>query len=157
LILVVDASVAIKWVLPEVGSDEARRFLPQWDGDRLRIEHLLVAPSLLELEVHNVLAKRRRQNVITDDQFVEADPLVRSQLNIEPVDTHLVDVARTISWFAYQRQQKKAGNRAPILGAFNIYDCIYLALAKRFAATLLTADQEQSTVAELVSIKTLLI
>jgi predicted nucleic acid-binding protein len=54
--LVVDASVAVKWVLPEPDSDRARALILRGD---------LAAPDLLYLEVANVLWKQARRGAIS--------------------------------------------------------------------------------------------
>ncbi|MGH8585562.1 MAG: type II toxin-antitoxin system VapC family toxin [Gammaproteobacteria bacterium] len=56
---VVDASVAVKWFLPEVHSDEAVRLL--------RDDHLLFAPDLIWAEFGNVLRKKWHQREIEAD------------------------------------------------------------------------------------------
>ncbi|MDQ3776023.1 MAG: type II toxin-antitoxin system VapC family toxin [Pseudomonadota bacterium] len=56
---VVDASVAVKWFLPEVHSDEAVRLL--------RDDYLLFAPDLIWAEFGNVLWKKWRQREIEAD------------------------------------------------------------------------------------------
>jgi predicted nucleic acid-binding protein len=53
---VVDASVAVKWYLPEPESDAAGRLLDP--------EHDLIAPDLLFAEVGNALWKRWRRGEI---------------------------------------------------------------------------------------------
>lgn len=57
--LVVDASVVIKWLLPELHSGAARRVLSK--------DNELLAPDLLWAEVGNVLWKRCRARQITAD------------------------------------------------------------------------------------------
>ncbi|HVG07663.1 MAG TPA: type II toxin-antitoxin system VapC family toxin, partial [Thermoanaerobaculia bacterium] len=57
--IVVDASVAIKWFLPEQHSLQALRLL---EGGRE-----LVAPDLIWAEIGNVLWKRWRQGELADE------------------------------------------------------------------------------------------
>ena len=66
---VVDASVAIKWFLPELYGDAALRLL--------REGHSLVAPDLLFPEVGNVLWKRvRRREATAKEAGAALDALV---------------------------------------------------------------------------------
>jgi predicted nucleic acid-binding protein len=51
---VVDASVVVKWILPESGSDAARAFLGRAATER----SMLLAPELLWAEVANTLWKK---------------------------------------------------------------------------------------------------
>lgn len=53
-VVVVDASVAIKWVLLEDGSDVAARLLGQWDRERIKP----IAPALFVYEVTNILYRQ---------------------------------------------------------------------------------------------------
>jgi hypothetical protein len=59
--LVVDASVAIKWVLPEEGHGLALRIQDLYEDEKLD----LVAPCLLIAEAGNVLWKRVRRGELT--------------------------------------------------------------------------------------------
>ena len=62
--LVIDASVAAKWVLPEIGSIEAVS-LRQEDTD-------LIAPSLLLAEIGNALWKSVTRGDLPADEAVHA-------------------------------------------------------------------------------------
>lgn len=113
--LVVDASVVVKWVFAEDGSDCA---------NALRDEPGLIAPSLLASEVGNALWKAVRRGDIARDDAVAA---LRSVLGpfdelvpTEALHTRALELASDL--------------RHPI------YDCFYLALAEREAAALVTAD-----------------
>ncbi|OFW37311.1 MAG: hypothetical protein A3F70_06700 [Acidobacteria bacterium RIFCSPLOWO2_12_FULL_67_14] len=53
-LFVVDASVVVKWCVPEVHSDAARRLLAK--------PHEYVAPDLLFAETANTIWKKMRQN-----------------------------------------------------------------------------------------------
>ncbi|HUY12806.1 MAG TPA: type II toxin-antitoxin system VapC family toxin [Terriglobia bacterium] len=52
--VVLDASVAVKWLLPEADSEKAQDVLLDWNAGRLE----LVVPGLLLAEVANVLWKK---------------------------------------------------------------------------------------------------
>ena len=115
---VVDASVAVKWVVGEVDSDAAARLL---EG-----EAVLLAPDLLYAEVANALwALSRRGDV------AEAD--VREALAV------LADVPLHIP--SSMRQLMPAATRLAHDLDHPVYDCFYLALAVQQQYPLLTADR----------------
>ena len=115
--IVVDASVAVKWVIPEVLSDQAESL-------RGRADRLL-APDLLLPEAANALWKKLIRREITTREAVQAiNLLMGSGLDLRPSGPLLgraLALARRL--------------RHPV------YDCIYLALAQAEGATLITADQ----------------
>lgn len=141
--LVVDASVALKWLVNEPDSGAARRFLPMRQNDVISTEHVLIAPELLLLESHNVLAGRVSRNEVPIDVLYESADVLRVACTIEPVDAALVRIARDLSIAPTGRPGAKP---------FNIYDCIYIAQALRYGATLLTADMLQARIADTVGI-----
>jgi predicted nucleic acid-binding protein len=115
--LVVDASVAVKWVLPEVHSDAALRLL--------NAQHNLIAPDLLYPEVGNVLWKRVRRAEITPDEAVAAlDVLLATSLQVYP-----------------SRPLMPATLRLALQAGRTAYDCLYLALAIGMQCRMVTADQ----------------
>jgi len=114
--VVVDASVAAKWFLPEDAVEQAQRLL---DG-----RHMLLAPDLLWTELANVAWKYARKGVLTR---IEAERLVIQALMF-PVETHpcqplLLDAMR----LAIEHDR-------------TVYDCLYIALAVRESATFVTED-----------------
>lgn len=115
--IVVDASVAVKWVIPEELSDQAESL-------RGRADRLL-APDLLLPEAANALWKKLLRREITTREAAQAlDLLMTSGLDLRPSGP-LLGRALTLA----QRL------RHPV------YDCIYVALAQAEGATLVTADQ----------------
>lgn len=54
--VVVDASIAVKWVVEEPGSEDARALLETW----LAADMQPVAPSWLACEVSNILYQKMR-------------------------------------------------------------------------------------------------
>jgi predicted nucleic acid-binding protein len=114
---VVDASVAVKWVIPEVLSDLADRVR---DG----AEDVL-APDLLLVDVANALWRKTTAREISAREADGAFDLVRrSGIDLRPAGPLLpraMDLARRLG--------------------HPVYDCVYLALAEREEATLVTADQ----------------
>jgi len=115
--VVVDASVAVKWVIPEVLSDRA-------DALRSRTDRLL-APDFLLLEAANALWKKLIRREITAREAAYAlDLLLGSTLDLRPSGPLLgraLALARRL--------------RHPV------YDCVYLALAQVEGAALVTADR----------------
>lgn len=114
--LVVDASVAAKWFLPEPDAGRAQALL---DG-----RFTLLAPDLLWTEVASVAWKHARKGAITR---IEAETMVRQFLGF-PVETHpceplLPDAMR----LALDHDR-------------TVYNSLYLALAVRESATLVTED-----------------
>ena len=114
---VVDASIAIKWVIPEVLSDAANRLR---DG-----EDEFLAPDLLLVEVANALWKKMKTEEISAREADGALNLVgQSGIDLHPTGPLLpraMEVARRLD--------------------HPVYDCVYLALAEREQTALVTADQ----------------
>jgi predicted nucleic acid-binding protein len=113
--MIVDASVAFKWVVEEPGSEHAI----EWIG---RAE--LIAPTLIHAEVGNALWKRVRRNEIADDG---------------EIGERLADLARYVRTIDETPFMARALRLAIELG-HPVYDCIYLALAEEMGDELLTAD-----------------
>ncbi len=115
--IVVDVSIAVKWVIPEVLSDRAETVRDQADR--------LLAPDLLLPEAANALWKKLIRREITAREAAQAiDLLMASGLDLRPPGPLLgraLALARRL--------------RHPV------YDCLYLALAQAEHATLVTADQ----------------
>lgn len=138
MMLVVDASIAVKWTVDEDGSEAARAVL--LEGADLR------APTLVLVEVHNALAKRFNRREIAFNQFADAIHYLRTVVALLPLDENVVGAAWQISLGANMRP-------GPILPvsethAFSIYDSIYIAAALELDAHLVTADAKQAEVAE---------
>ena len=114
--LVVDASVIVKLVVDEPGTEVARAVVTARDD--------CVAPDLLTIEVASALAKKVRSQKL-------AEPLARLGMDnfakflSELTDTRLlIDHAATLS----------------IATDHSLFDCIYLALAIERDCPVLTAD-----------------
>ncbi len=119
--IVVDASVAVKWVLDEPDSAAAVA---------LRDEEL-IAPVLWLAEASNVLWRRVRISEVTAD---EARGLL-SELMDAPVAS-----------FAMEPHLDRALQLAAEIG-HPIYDCLYLALALHHDTHVVTADQRFAAIA----------
>lgn len=114
--VVVDASVAVKWVLREEHELLARRVLSSGR---------LLAPHLLWAEVGNTLWKRYR----------------RRQASVEEVRGMLADVqSLPVTTFAHTPLLSAALDLAISLDQ-TVYDCLYLALAEARNSTMVTADR----------------
>jgi len=111
---VIDASIAIKWVIHEQGSDEA---------NAIRRAGNLAAPDLLLVECANVLWKWQRRGGLNKKECALALDLL-SSTNIELVPTRMV--------------VDKALRLASQLD-HPVYDCLYLALALETSRPLVTA------------------
>ena len=115
-VLVVDASVAVKWMLPEALASAAVRLQSP--------SHQLHAPSFLDIELANVFWRKVRQGLLSRAQ---AEVFV-SQLSSLPLTRH-ADTPLVIAAF----------DLADRLG-HAVYDCVYLALAVRLGGQMVTAD-----------------
>jgi predicted nucleic acid-binding protein len=113
--VVVDASVALKWVVDEDGNAAADALL---DSD-------LIAPSLWRLEAANALWRLARRGEITLAEAAEKLAVLEDAPVVTvPLET---DLARALA-LAHQ------------LG-HPVYDCLYLALAIREDTAVVTADR----------------
>jgi|SRR4051794_9843720 len=145
--IVIDASVAVKWILDEQGSDEARDLLVA-DSKEATV---LLAPSLLLLEVQYAVAKRYRNKQASEGQLQGTFPaLMRIFRAFAPLDLSLAEAAAHIS--------SKAGPLGNAVSRpFSVYDSIYIALAVAHQATLRTADHTQASVASEFNVAALII
>lgn len=113
--MIVDASVAVKWLIEEEGSSAAIDLIGRTE---------LVAPALLHIEVANTIWKKARRGEFAHDQNLSTLPdqlrdLVRTEDEL-PVMTRALSLALSLD--------------------HPIYDCIYLALAEALETNLVTAD-----------------
>lgn len=113
---VIDASVAIKWFVPEEGFELALA---------LSRGHRLVAPDLLVIECANILWKKsRRSEISKEDASLAGRLLEGAEIELVPM-RELVE--KTIG-FAIELDHPA-------------YDCAYLALASNLACPFVTADE----------------
>ena len=114
--VVVDASVAIKWVVDEDGTQGALAVLQQFG---------LLSPDLIFAECANILWKKVRLSEITQDEAIEAASLIRiAKIEVLPV-----------------RCLVESALRLAIELDHAAYDCVYLALALQNDCPFVTADQ----------------
>ena len=112
--VVIDASVALKWVLDEPGKEAADALL----------EEELIAPSLWLLEAANALWRRTQRGEINDEEAKER----LTELYNAPVTTTTIE-----------DDLLAAADLANALG-HPVYDCLYLAMAIRENTYVVTAD-----------------
>jgi predicted nucleic acid-binding protein len=113
--LIVDASVAVKWIVAEPLREEALELVRQND---------VVVPDLLPAEVRNALVNRLRRRLATVEEARRAATAFQAiPLIVEPSSDQLEQAFDLALAFEHP-----------------IYDCIYLALAMARNLTLVTAD-----------------
>jgi predicted nucleic acid-binding protein len=117
---VLDASVALKWVLPEVHRDKALHLREEFR----RGLHELIAPDIFPVEVAHVLSKLHRQRKLNED---DAEAFLAEVLSTPPQQLFTaVYLARAYDLSLQTRS--------------SVYDCLYLALAEDKNCPLVTAD-----------------
>lgn len=115
---VVDASVAVKWLLRQPKSDRAYAAIKRFK---------LIAPSLILAEVGNALWKYRRADMMPVEAVDAAlDGFESSFFESVPIDeattAHALKIAMDLD--------------------HPIYDCYYLSLSKRYDIPLITDDSK---------------
>ena len=119
--LVVDASVAVKWLFEEPDSDRAEALLTSAEENRLK----LVAPTILAAEIANALWKRTRRGHMDRQKALEAGERFEE---ICPLLLPIDDLVQRALELAID-------SRHPV------YDCLYVALAEELPGDLVTADE----------------
>lgn len=114
--MIIDASVAFKWIVSEPDSEAAMAWIERTD---------LVAPALVHAEVGNALWKRIRKGELSDpdgaaEQLLNLERLVRT-IDETPMMPRALDLAVRLD--------------------HPVYDCVYLAMAEALDDQLLTADR----------------
>jgi predicted nucleic acid-binding protein len=124
--IVVDASVAVKWVLPEVDSDLAVA---------LRENEILIAPSLVIAEIGNALWKCvLRRDVEKSDAYSALQIAVAHFDRIVSID-----------------QLAERSLELAVELRHSVYDCLYLALAERERVPIVSADAKLLSVARQIA------
>ena len=114
--VVVDASVAIKWFVPEIYADAARRLL--------REGMTLLAPDLIWAEVANALWRKWREKELA----AEAVEGILNDFRRYPLRIHTGESLYDVAWLVAQGSGR------------TFYDSLYLALAMSNGCLMVTAD-----------------
>jgi len=115
-VFVVDASVVVKWFVPEIHSEAARHLLT--------LPHEYLAPDLLFAETANTIWKKIR----------------RGELKLEEGRRLVADIGRiAVEAVACRALAEDAHALANATGR-TVYDALYVALAVRLETRLITAD-----------------
>lgn len=114
--LVIDASIAIKWVVEEEGTPEALT---------LRQQAKLIAPDLLVADCANILWKKvQRDELLKEEAFLAARLLQGAEIELLPTRSLLEEAARIAIALDHPA-----------------YDCLYLALAVANDCSFVTSDE----------------
>ena len=112
----IDASIAVKWVVEEDGTAEALA---------LRQRGKLIAPQLLVAECANILWKKvQREELLKEEALLAARLLQGAEIELLPMQSLL-----------------EAAVRMSIEIDHAAYDCVYLALAIDNKCQFVTADE----------------
>jgi len=115
-VFVIDASVVIKWFVPEIHTDAARRWLAS--------SHEYVSPDLLFPEAGNAIWKKVRRGELTADE-----------------GQHLVGDLSAVAVEAIAMRGLVPDAYALALSTgLTVYDATYVALAVRLETQMITAD-----------------
>jgi predicted nucleic acid-binding protein len=119
---VIDASVFIKFFIPEILPDNAGEVLSQTTGGKL----LLCAPDLVYPEARNILWKKHRRQELTPEELDEiVNAVIALPISTEP--TRLVmPLAVSIA----------------TAGEITVYDAVYVATARIHKTRMVTADRK---------------
>lgn len=120
--VVVDASVAAKWLLPENDTERAEALLDACKAGR----YTPTAPEILCAEVAAVLWKRVRRGLLAPER---ANFLFERFEGIRPILLPMTGLVRPALKLALRYQHP-------------VYDALYVALSRQLSCDLLTADEE---------------
>lgn len=112
----IDASVVIKWFVPEVHGDAARRWLDS--------PHEYVAPDLLFPEAGNAIWKKVR----------------RGELTVEEGRRLAVDLSSVAVESISMRDLLPDAHALALSSGLTVYDAMYVTLAVRLKTQVITAD-----------------
>ncbi len=122
--VVVDASVAVKWFVPEAGSAWAERLIAT--------DRILVAPDIMPIEAANAWWKKVRRG-----EMGKAD--------LDQALAHLL--AMGLEWIPTLPLLERAATMAVDIGQ-PVYDCAYLVACADRGAWIATADERLRAAAE---------
>lgn len=122
--VVVDASLALKWIIDEIDTPSAQMLLKHWLSQSI----IVLAPNLLIYEVTNILYKRIRRDELTLERALDAfNLLMQINLNFEAIKDKQLSVKALDFTVRYKLPAT--------------YDAHYLALADREQCDFWTADE----------------
>jgi predicted nucleic acid-binding protein len=120
-VFVVDASVVLKWFVPEIHSDAARRLL--------QLPHQYLAPDLLFAETANAIWKKIRRGELTGEQ---------GQRLVDDIGAVAIEAVSC-------RVLASDAHALAVATGRTVYDALYLALAVRLQTRMITADERLAT------------
>ena len=116
-LFVVDANVAIKWVIPEIYTDSALRLLND--------DYTLLVPDFFFPEIGNILWKRVRRGEMT---------LEEAQENLNELSIANFQISPSFPAMSLALETAVRVQQA-------VYDCVYLAIAVTNQCQMVTADE----------------
>jgi predicted nucleic acid-binding protein len=119
---VIDSSIALKWVIPEIDSDRALRLLVGYAN----AVHQLIAPDLFTVEIANALASAEKAGRIRPGEAVAFFTDITNNSPVLYTATPLLRRALEISLPTRE----------------SVYDCLYVSLAEHHGCELVTADDK---------------
>ena len=117
---VLDASIAVKWVLPEEDSSPALDLRDRVESGMIEV----VAPDTFLVEVAHALTRAERRGLILPGQALSGLNFVLS--NEPRLHPYVPLLPRAVELASRMR--------------IGVYDCLYVALAEELQCELLTAD-----------------
>jgi predicted nucleic acid-binding protein len=132
--IVIDASVAIKWYISEATSKKA-----------LDLKHRGVtfyAPDIVYIEVFNCFMRLWRSHIISET----ACKTLANEWRIN-LEQGIISLSPSSAYF-------EQGTALALKHTHPMADCLYLAMAKQMNAVLVTADQGLSRLAHIEAIDT---
>ena len=135
-IFVVDASVVVRWIVPEEGSEEAMALLDRplrW-----------LAPRLMLTETAGALRRKVDGGQLRPEQAPEALTIVMDAVSVGTIR------------LAAEEEVMPAALMLALSLDHKLPDCVYLALAERTGAGLATADRRLGVLAGLRGVTTIL-
>jgi predicted nucleic acid-binding protein len=119
--IVVDASVIVKWFIPEVGAVAAKALLAAGDE--------LIAPELARVEVASALIRRGLSQELTG---ADVESTLRAWFRA---------VSEGQIFLLPNSEDIEAGVALALELRHSLPDCLYLAVAERLGVALITADR----------------
>jgi predicted nucleic acid-binding protein len=122
-VVVVDASLALKWVLSEADSSTAITLLQRWNNDNMEV----IAPALFTYEATNILYRQ----VVTDKLAYN---------EVKKLLTKLFSIGILLNFAQHRELSIRAMELSHRFGLPAAYDAHYLALAEHEKCEYWTAD-----------------